>query len=81
MSRNDDLLCADELRFDLRLGVLKQHLNHLLKILAKFIKGRALGVRPRKTWDMADVQPPIAIPLDHRSIDFHQLTFQACCVQ
>lgn len=52
---DEHLLDTDELRLDLRLAFLQQHLDHLAKVRPELIQGFTLRVSTRETGNVADI--------------------------
>jgi len=62
--RNLDSLDSYEFRFELRLTVLKEHLDDFTKILTQLVNARALAMRSGPTRDVADIKSGIGISFD-----------------
>ena len=56
---NGDALRADELRVQIRLPILQQHLDDLAEVTLEFVQRLALRMGARKTGNVTDVEPGI----------------------
>ena len=59
------VLDADELSFERWFTVLQEHFDYFSKILVQFIEGFALGMSPRKSRDVANIEPRIRTSFDN----------------
>ena len=60
-------LRSDELRVEVRVTILEQHVDDLTGVRAEFIQGLALRMRSRPAGDVADEQVRFLIALDYSS--------------
>ena len=62
--RHFDRLRSDEHALQPRVSLLEQHLDHFLKVGAKFVQRFTLAVSAREAWDPAHVKASVSVPLD-----------------
>jgi hypothetical protein len=65
--RYSDGLDPDELGLEVRLAILKEHRNHLLKIRLELVERISLRVGTRKARHVSDQETSVRVPLHHRS--------------
>ena len=64
-------LRSDELRFELRLAILKQHGDHLREVGLQFLHRRPLAMRSPKAGNVTYQQASLSIALHYRCIRSH----------
>jgi hypothetical protein len=67
-----DELRSHELRFEMWLAFFQQHIENLAQVPPQFIEGRALGVRARKTGNIANKEVRLRVPLDDGREGLHR---------
>ena len=73
MSLDGYELGADELTFQRRLAILKEHCQHLLKVAMEFVHRGALRVSTWKSRHVADKQASFRVTFDNRGVGSHHI--------
>jgi len=73
LTRYTNLLQANEISFELRLPILKQHLNDLMQVGLQFLNGFSLAMGPRKSRHITNQETGGRTALNHSGKRSHGL--------